>query len=365
MIYTLDQSYGEKLLELACSHKEKEVNYYFFHELEALEDFTFQNPITYLIQGSEVSVKERENIRGERRFLLTENASEEGEELEVPIHKYQRGDEILKKIFQEQVVKKEGLVLEEEKIGEGLREEKIEEGEGLESYSVSFEKITSYPSADHTKGLRNEIKRRRESVIRESSNQRYKEFDEFGKGDRQGKVIGVYSPIHRIGKTKFALELGKEIARQESVLYMNLEPFAKGGYFHETEEGDLSNLLYFGSQESQNLGLCISVMVEQMENLDYIKPMDFIEDLFRVEGKMWKGGITRILKESIYTTIILDISDGIKDLFGLLEFCDTVYTLYIDEPIAMDKLKQYTDNLIKTGYDSVLEHTIQKKVELV
>jgi hypothetical protein len=93
--------------------------------------------------------------------------------------------------------------------------------------------------------------------------------------------------------------------------------------------------------------------------------MEFVEDLFKVEGRVWKEILTKILDQSIYSAIILDISDGINDLFALLEFCDTVYTLYIEEPIALGKLKQYTDNLVKTGYDSVLEHTIQKKVELM
>ena len=31
----------------------------------------------------------------------------------------------------------------------------------------------------------------------------------------RGSLIGVYSPIHRIGKTKYALELGKELAEKD------------------------------------------------------------------------------------------------------------------------------------------------------
>ena len=39
----------------------------------------------------------------------------------------------------------------------------------------------------------------------------------------RGSMIGVYSPVHRIGKTKYALELGKEMAQKGPVLYLNLE----------------------------------------------------------------------------------------------------------------------------------------------
>ena len=41
----------------------------------------------------------------------------------------------------------------------------------------------------------------------------------------RGSLIGVYSPIHRIGKTKYALELGKELAEKGPVLYLNLEEY--------------------------------------------------------------------------------------------------------------------------------------------
>ena len=44
-------------------------------------------------------------------------------------------------------------------------------------------------------------------------------------------LIGVYSPIHRIGKTKFALRLGRQIAEKVPVLYLNLESYSGGNYY--------------------------------------------------------------------------------------------------------------------------------------
>jgi hypothetical protein len=369
VIYTLDCGYGKKLLELALCQKEIELNYYLFHELEELESFAKSHKISYLIQGSEIPIEVREKIEGERKFLLIEEPLEEGESFEIAIYKYQRGENILNKIYLEEVLK------EEEVKGAMLFSKEAESGEVGEigilrpldrSSQTLKEGLSSSYDADYGYGKKEEGKSRgKASLIREKRGMRYGGSEESAKRNREGKIIGIYSPIHRIGKTKFAINLGKEMARDEPVLYINLEPFGRGGYFPEGEEGDLGNLLYFGSQEHQNLGLRLSVMVEQMDKLDYIKPMAFVEDLYRVEGSAWREVLTKILEESIYTTVILDITDGIKDLFGILEFCDTVYTLYIEESIAMGKLKEYTDNLVKTGYDSVLEHTIQKKVELM
>ena len=42
-------------------------------------------------------------------------------------------------------------------------------------------------------------------------------------------MIGIYSPVHRIGKTKFALRLGQKMARQVPVLYLNLEGYSGVG----------------------------------------------------------------------------------------------------------------------------------------
>lgn len=49
----------------------------------------------------------------------------------------------------------------------------------------------------------------------------------------RGSLIGVYSPIHRIGKTKYALELGKELAEKGPVLYLNLEEYAGGEHYFQ------------------------------------------------------------------------------------------------------------------------------------
>ena len=39
-------------------------------------------------------------------------------------------------------------------------------------------------------------------------------------------LIGVYSPVHRIGKTGFALKLGEQLGEEQPVLYLNLEEYA-------------------------------------------------------------------------------------------------------------------------------------------
>ena len=99
----------------------------------------------------------------------------------------------------------------------------------------------------------------------------------------RGSLIGVYSPIHRIGKTKYALE-------------------------------------------------------------------------------EWLQLFEQIVEKSIYEVLILDLGDSVNGLFSILEKCDSVHTLSIEEPAAKAKLQQYTENLLRTGHEKILEHTVQKVV---
>ena len=55
---------------------------------------------------------------------------------------------------------------------------------------------------------------------------------------RQMRIIGIFSPVHRTGKTGYGLEMGKELAVSYNVLYINMELYGGiGGHF--PEEGQI------------------------------------------------------------------------------------------------------------------------------
>ena len=180
----------------------------------------------------------------------------------------------------------------------------------------------------------------------------------------KGELIGVYSPVHRIGKTRFAMELGREMAKKEPVLYLNLEEYAGGSYYFPDQTGQtLADLLYYSRQEKGNLGLRISTMAGQDEALDYILPIPCVQDLQGVSGEEWLRLFEQIRENCIYQKVILDLGDSVNGLFQILEECHTVYTPYIEDEVARAKLNQYAENLRRTGREKVLEKTIQKKLK--
>lgn len=156
------------------------------------------------------------------------------------------------------------------------------------------------------------------------------------------KIIGVYSPIHRIGKTTFALKVGKELAENENVLYLNIEAYAGfGGYFPWEEGQDLSHLLYYSRQENDMLCARMTSMVHRMGSLDYVLPIKVTTDLKTVTTEEWQNLFQRLSKESIYETLLLDIGDSVADLMSLLEMCDWIFIPYAEDVYAKAKMEQW------------------------
>lgn len=176
----------------------------------------------------------------------------------------------------------------------------------------------------------------------------------------RGKLVGVYSPVHRAGQTAFALEKGIELAKTLNVLYINLETYAGiGGYFPEEEKRNLSMLLYYAKQETGNPGLLITALVKQMKGLDYIPPVIFPEDIRTVTASEWMWLFGEILSHSIYDVLVLDLGDCVQGLFDVLKACDTVYMPAADDRLAVSKLYQYEEALCRQGYGEVWERMVR------
>lgn len=170
--------------------------------------------------------------------------------------------------------------------------------------------------------------------------------EEFHGALRAGRgrslIIGVYSPVHKAGKTTFAVKLGKALAQKENVLYLNLETYAGiGGYFPGDEGQDLSHLLYYAKQESGDISVRISSTVKQMGALDYIPPMKVWTDLRAISAQEWSGLLERLGIQSIYSKIILDIGNSVADVFALLKSVDLLFVPLTDDVYAKAKMAQY------------------------
>ena len=67
-------------------------------------------------------------------------------------------------------------------------------------------------------------------------------------GKKNCRVIAVYSPVRRIGKTTYAIRLGRKLAKEANVLYLGMETYGgEGGHFPEGTQ-TLADVLYYARQ---------------------------------------------------------------------------------------------------------------------
>ena len=165
-----------------------------------------------------------------------------------------------------------------------------------------------------------------------------------------------------MGKTNFAIKLGKQLARKREVLYLNMEGYSGGSYyFPDGPSQNLGDLIYYIKQETGDPGIRISSMAGQTGGMDYIMPMENEKDLREVKSEEWMLLLDTILENCIYEVIILDLGECITGLYDILRRCARVYTHYLEEGAAEAKIRQYEENLRVLGYGDVLQKTVKKR----
>lgn len=174
----------------------------------------------------------------------------------------------------------------------------------------------------------------------------------------RAKLLAVYSPIHRIGKTSFAMALGKECAKRKKVLYLNLEEYS-GFQGARDDELNLGDLLYYLKQGNGNLGIRLNSAAKQVDELHVISPIPVVLDLKEVVWDEWKVLLEQILENSPYEIVILDVGESIQGLFQLLEMCDRVYMPVLDDEISTHKMEQYQKNLEQLKLEKLKRITYQ------
>lgn len=179
---------------------------------------------------------------------------------------------------------------------------------------------------------------------------------------KNGRIIGVFSPIHRIGKTTYAIGMGENMAVSENVLYLNLELYGGiGGHFEKGGQ-TLEDVLYFARQEKGNLGFMLTKVVKRKGNLDYILPVPVSEDIKEIRAKEWIILLKKIMEQSIYETVIVDIDEGIRDIYELLDICSEIHLLEDQSPYSQAKMEQFERELMLLGYEELLKKIIRKEV---
>lgn len=177
------------------------------------------------------------------------------------------------------------------------------------------------------------------------------------------RIIGFYTPIKRSLQTSFALTMGQLLAKKEKVLYLNLEGYSGfSRLFRFHSQKDISDLLFCIQNNEQGMNYLIGSMVEHIGGLDLLPPMQCQMDLVGVTKNEWLKLFSQVEKYTDYDYLLLDLSDSIQGIFDILRQCSRVYTLTLDDGVAMAKIEQYEKMLQQCQYEDVIKKTNKCKL---
>lgn len=177
-------------------------------------------------------------------------------------------------------------------------------------------------------------------------------------------IYGVYSPIHRCGATTFAITMAQQIGIKKRVLYINLEEFSGlKDIFLSEYISDLSDLMYFYLQNSENMEFKFKATIYSYHNMDYIPPMSYSVDIRNINVDVWCSFIKDIANWSNYEVIVLDIGNMVSDVVKLLSICNRIFMPYISDKISCYKMKEFKGfigNEIEIGEGLIKEISIDE-----
>lgn len=167
------------------------------------------------------------------------------------------------------------------------------------------------------------------------------------------RLIGVYSPIKRCGKTSFALALGEAYAGKSRVLYVNMEDFS--GFREMLQRDyrmDISDLLYFYREEKESAIVRAEQIAEKLGGMEYLPPALCPTDLRAVRTDEWREWLLLLL-QSKYDVIIIEPGEMVEGVEEILSLCDKIYVPVRNDKISAAKLADYEKYLLLSGWESL------------
>lgn len=171
--------------------------------------------------------------------------------------------------------------------------------------------------------------------------------------DDKQKVIAVYSPVHRCGKTTFAMELSRVYGRKKRVLYLNLEEYpGTSPCEREVTGANLGDFFYYIKQEGADSGLRLSAMVREQNGIFYLAPMTTSRDLKDVSAQDWQF-LFQELEKTNYEVIVVDVGESVQGLWDMLAICEKIYMPELTDEVSQRKLDSFFQELSNSRYSEM------------
>ncbi len=179
---------------------------------------------------------------------------------------------------------------------------------------------------------------------------------------KRSRMIGVYSPAGRCGKTTFSITVSQLLGQRGRCLLIVLDEFAGVfRYLAADAVGDLSDVIY-AYRQGRYSWVRLSQSVCHFGSTDYIAPVRYAEDLAALSPQQMTDLLGHIKKESGYDFLILDMGSYGKHAAEITEICDEVYMPVPDDAISSYKAAEYRESLEQSGRAEMLARIKEVKL---
>ncbi len=174
------------------------------------------------------------------------------------------------------------------------------------------------------------------------------------------RLIGVYSPVSRCGKTLFSLALASVCAQDDHCVYLNLESCSGfEGLLRTSWREDLADLIYAARTERESFQARLESILISYGNLDICPPSFFPEDLRDVGVPEWMQFFASLSQSLSCRVIILDIGSQIKEIPELLKMCSMTFMPILPDPLSRAKISQFDKNLEALSMEDLKRNMIR------
>lgn len=178
-----------------------------------------------------------------------------------------------------------------------------------------------------------------------------------------GKVYCIYSPVGGCGKTSFSLAFGQELAKDNRVLYLNLESCsALESILGVENDRNISDLIYYARQNPENIPLRLPEMTVSLQNLDCIMPVPSLDDISFIKGKEWIELLEGISGEGRYDVILIEPESGLQGFSEILEYSEKIFVPYRGDPVSMAKTERFEKMLGEHARGDITEKIVKVKL---
>ncbi len=185
-----------------------------------------------------------------------------------------------------------------------------------------------------------------------------------GFSDKSKRIIGIYSPVGRCGKTSLALSIGQILAKEEKTLFLSLDIYTGFSVLMaERWRRDFSDLLYYYKQGRFH-AVRLNSVIYYVGDMAWLPPIRFPDDHCQVTSEEMAGLLETILKDCDYTTIVLDLGSYGKQVLPLLEICGVIYMPVKEDPFSQAKLQEFSEYLEICGKKKLEERIIRLHVPM-